>query len=155
MSKFFELIDAAGNKPAVTGIALVIWSIILGIIIALCLSFYNRRVIGSFFRALIKSGALDTDSAKTIAEISQNENDAAISRLKHSESFRRMVTIVNENGTQTIDENTKFYLTESQLIRVRGQWGEKNESIGALIGGVLGMLILGALITIVVILNTL
>ena len=64
-----------------------------------------------------------------------------------------MVTIVNENGSDTVDENTKFYLSEDQLIRVRDQWGEKKENVGVLIGGIVGTIILGILVTIVIVLN--
>lgn len=64
-----------------------------------------------------------------------------------------MVTIVNENGSDTVDENTKFYLSEAQLIRVRDQWGEKKENVGVLIGGIVGTIILGILVTIVIVLN--
>ena len=64
-----------------------------------------------------------------------------------------MLTIVNENGSDTVDENTKFYLSEDQLIRVRDQWGEKKENVGVLIGGIVGTIILGILVTIVIVLN--
>ena len=153
MSKLLELLDSVSTNPTVISITLVIWSIVLGIIIALSITFYQKRVIGSFFRALIKENAVDAESAKNIHEISQTENDAAISKLKRSSSFRKMLTIVNENGSDTVDENTKFYLSEDQLIRVRDQWGEKKENVGVLIGGIVGTIILGILVTIVIVLN--
>ena len=153
MSKLLELLDSVSTNPTVISITLVIWSIVLGIIIALSITFYQKRVIGSFFRALIKENAVDAESAKNIHEISQTENDAVISKLKRSSSFKKMVTIVNENGSDTVDENTKFYLSESQLIRVRDQWGEKKENVGVLIGGIVGTIILGILVTIVIVLN--
>lgn len=153
MSKLLELLDSVRTNPTVISITLVIWSIVLGIIIALSITFYQKRVIGSFFRALIKENAVDAESAKNIHEISQTENDAVISKLKRSSSFRKMVTIVNENGSDTVDENTKFYLSEDQLIRVRDQWGEKKENVGVLIGGIVGTIILGILVTIVIVLN--
>lgn len=153
MSKLLELLDSVSTNPTVISITLVIWSIVLGIIIALSITFYQKRVIGSFFRALIKENAVDAESAKNIREISQTENDAVISKLKRSSSFRKMVTIVNENGSDTVDENTKFYLSEAQLIRVRDQWGEKKENVGVLIGGIVGTIILGILVTIVIVLN--
>ncbi len=153
MSKLLELLDSVSTNPTVISITLVIWSIVLGIIIALSITFYQKRVIGSFFRALIKENAVDAESAKNIHEISQTENDAVISKLKRSSSFKKMVTIVNENGSDTVDENTKFYLSEDQLIRVRDQWGEKKENVGVLIGGIVGTIILGILVTIVIVLN--
>ncbi|MGN1095944.1 MAG: hypothetical protein ACI4QR_06105, partial [Eubacteriales bacterium] len=155
MSKLLELLDVARNNSSAVSATLVIWSIVLGIIIALFITFYNRRVIGSFFRALIKAEAFDEDSAKTISEISQTENDAVLSRLKSSRSFRNTVSIVpsgdetdqNAGKALEIDENTRFYVLEEQRTRIREQFGEKSENIWILVGGVVGMIILGVLVT--------
>ena len=65
MSKLLEMLDVIRTDPDVASATLVIWSVILGIIIALLFSFYNRRVLGSFFRALVRTGSQDEESAKT------------------------------------------------------------------------------------------
>jgi ABC-type phosphate/phosphonate transport system permease subunit len=65
MSKLLELLDVIRTDPDVASATLVIWSVILGIIIAILFSFYNRRVLGSFFRALIRAGADEEENAKT------------------------------------------------------------------------------------------
>ncbi|MBE6653959.1 MAG: hypothetical protein E7608_00720 [Ruminococcaceae bacterium] len=153
MSKLLELLDVIRTDPDVASATLVIWSIILGIIIALLVSFYNRRVLGSFFRALIKAGAQDAESAKTLAEINQTENDAIIKKLRRGQ-YTDVVTIVNESeetkDNVVINENTKFYLEESKFARVRDQWGESDENIWVLIGGIVGIVILGVLVTVLV-----
>lgn len=156
MSKLLELLDVIRTDPDVINATLVIWSIVLGIIIALFVSFYNRRIIGSFFRALVKAEATDEETAKTLSEISQTENDAVIKKLRRSQ-YKDIVTIVNSDAEQspvgdgiTVDKNTKFYIKEDKITRVRDQWGETNESVWVLIGGVIGIIILGVLVTIII-----
>lgn len=153
MSKLLEMLDVIRTDPDVASATLVIWSVILGIIIALLFSFYNRRVLGSFFRALVRTGSQDEESAKTLAEINQTENDAIIKKLKKGQ-YTDVVTVVNENkdatGNPVIDENAKFYIEESKFPRIRDQWGENDENIWVLIGGIVGIIILGVLVTVLV-----
>ena len=158
MSKLLEMIDVISSDPDVIASMLFIWSIILGVIIALFISFYNRKVIGSFFRALVQAEALDPESAKTLDDIKQCENDAVIHKLERSTMYRDVVTIVNADGTEAdktsklqITNETKFYISEEQITHVRNQWGETNESLLVLIGGIVGMLILGILVSIIII----
>lgn len=148
MSKLLELLDVIRTDSRIISATLVIWSIVLGIIIALCISFYNRKIVGSFFRALVTSGAVDEDTAKNLADISQTENDTAIKKLTKAQ-YKDLVTIIHSNPEQKIDENTKFYIEESKYTRVRDQWGETSESVGVLVGGIIGMIVLGILITII------
>ena len=42
MSKLLELLDSVSTNPTVISITLVIWSIVLGIIIALSITFYQK-----------------------------------------------------------------------------------------------------------------
>lgn len=153
MSKLLEMLDVIRTDPDVASATLVIWSVILGIIIALLFSFYNRRVLGSFFRALVRTGSQDEESAKTLAEINQTENDAIIKKLKKGQ-YTDVVTVVNENkdanGNPVIDENAKFYIEESKFPRIRDQWGETDENVLVLIGGIVGIIILGVLVTVLV-----
>ena len=158
MSNFIELLDVISHNPDVMSAVLLIWSIILGIIIALFISFYHRRVIGSFFRALVSREAFDEESAKTIDEIGQRENDAVISKLESSSMYRDIVTILNSEGEEepkygkiTVTEDSKFYISEERLTQVRNQWGESNENVLVLIAGVIGMAILGVLLTVILV----
>lgn len=158
MSKIIEMIDVISSDPNVISAMLFIWSIILGIIIALFISFYNRKVIGSFFRALVQAEATEHENAKTLDEVKQRENDAVITKLERSGAYRDIVTIINPDGTEadkvskiTITEETKFYISEEQITHVRHQWGEKNENLLVLIGGIVGMVILGILLTVIVV----
>jgi hypothetical protein len=158
MSNFIEMLDVISSNPDVLSVVLFIWSLILGIILALFISFYNRKVSGSFFRALVANEAFDEESAKTLDEIHQRENDAVIRKLENSSMFRDVVTIIGEEGEEepkhgkiVITEKTKFYIAEEHLTQVRNQWGETSENAIVLVAGVIGMIILGVLLTIVLV----
>ncbi len=158
MSNFLEKLDIISSDPSVISAMLFIWSIILGVVIALFISFYHRKITGSFFRAFVRAEAIDEESAKTLAEVSQTENDSVIAKLEKPGMYRSIVTVINPDGTEadphstvTITEETKFYIPEEKLTQVRDQWGETNENLLVLIGGILGMVILGIILTIIVI----
>ena len=55
------------------------------------------------------------------------------------------------NCIQLSEKETKFYISEEQITHVRHQWGEKNENLLVLIGGIVGMVILGILLTVIVV----
>ena len=158
MSNFIELLDVISSNPDVLSTVLIIWSIILGIVIALFISFYNRKVIGSFFRALVAAEAFEEETAKTIDEIHQRDNDAVIRKLETSSMYRDIVTIIGDNGEEepkhgkiVITEDTKFYISEEHCTQVRSQWGETNENVLVLVAGVIGMIILGLLLTVILV----
>ena len=158
MSNFIEILDVISNNPDVLSMVLSIWSLILGIIIALFVSFYNRKVSGSFFRALVANKAFDEENAKTLDELHQRENDAVIHKLETSSMYRDIVTIIGEEGEEEpkhgkiiITEKTKFYTDENNCAQIRNRFGEGNENILILIAGVIGMIILGVLLMIVLV----
>jgi hypothetical protein len=158
MSNFIKILDVLSANPDVLSVVLTVWSLILGIVLALFISFYNRKVSGSFFRALVAHEAFDEESAKTLDELHQRENDAVIRKLENSSMFRDIVTIIGEEGEEepkhgkiVITEKTKFYIEEEHLTQVRSQWGETNENVFVLAAGVVGMIILGVLLTIVIV----
>jgi uncharacterized membrane protein YraQ (UPF0718 family) len=154
MSNFIKILDVLSANPDVLSVVLTVWSLILGIIIALFVSFYNRKVSGSFFRALVANEAFDGENAKTLDELHQRENDAVIRKLENSSMFRDVVTIIGEEGEEepkhgkiVITETTKLYIAEEHLTQVRNQWGETSENAIVLVAGVIGMIILGVLLT--------
>ena len=54
MSNFIKILDVISANPDVLSVVLTVWSLILGIVLALIISFYNRKVSGSFFRLFMK-----------------------------------------------------------------------------------------------------
>lgn len=158
MSNFIEILDVISNNPDVLSVVITIWSLILGIVIALFVSFYNRKVSGSFFRALVINEAFDEESAKTLDELNQRENDAVIRKLETSSMYRDIVTIIGDEGEEEpkhgkiiITEKTKFYINEDDCTQIRTRFGEGSENALVLVAGVIGMIILGVLLTIVLV----
>ena len=94
MPKILDYIDALRLDNTVsTGIQFIMWPLIFGLILSFFIIYYRRRVIGAFVRAIREAGASDEESAKTLAEIGQEDNSSAISALKKSSSLRRLITI--------------------------------------------------------------
>ena len=72
--------------------------------------------------------------------------------------YRDIVTVIGENGEEEpkhgkiiITENTKFYIPEENCTQVRNRFGETSENVLVLIAGVIGMIILGVLLTIILV----
>ena len=150
MPKILDYIDALRLDNTVsTGIQFIIWPLIFGLILAFFVIYYRRRVIGAFVRAIREAGASDEESAKTLAEIGQEDNSSAISALKKSASLRRLVTICpGEEGAEeelVINEKTRFYIGKDAETRSRVQYGDKEEPLWPVILGS-AALILGGII---------
>ena len=73
----------------------VVMAVCFGLIISFIVVYYQRRVIGSLIRASRYADAIDEESAKTLAEISQENNISAITKLKKSTSLQGLVTVCN------------------------------------------------------------
>ena len=148
---FTELIDLYRSKPsAMINIQFIVWAIVIGFIVSFFAIYYRRRVIGSFVRAIRRAEAFDKESAKTLAELEQEDNISAIETIRKSTSIRRLITVYNEgdedeNGKDRvkIDENTRFYITEECETRSRVQYGNENEPLWPLILGSLAMIGIG------------
>ncbi len=149
MKDFFDYVEIFRLDNTVsTGIKFIIWPFILGFILAFFILFYRRRVIGSFVRAIRNAGAVDEASAKTLAEIGQENNSSATAALKKSASLRRLITICPSNdsspeGEIQIDENTRFYIRKEAETRSRIQYGDKDEPLWPIILGSIFLVILG------------
>lgn len=153
MSDFLEKIEASRlDSSTVVSLRLIIWAAVLGLILAFCLAYYRRRVIGSLVRAIRNADATDPTSAKTLAEIGQENNVSAIQALKKSSSLRRLISFYQpdtaenaENQSLILDENTRFYISKEAETRARIQYGDENEPLWPLILGSLGVILLGIL----------
>ena len=147
-----ELIDLYRSKPsAMINLQFIVWAIVIGFIVSFFAIYYRRRVIGSFVRAIRRAEAVDKESAKTLAELEQEDNISAIATIRKSASIRRLISVYNEgeedegNDRVKIDENTRFYITEEGATRSRIQYGNENEPLWPLILGSLAMIGIGIL----------
>lgn len=152
MSKLFEFL---GIKREIQGdgltLTLVIWGIILGMIIAWIISFYRQKITGAFVDAIIRAGAKDEDSARTLAELGQEFNSGAVKRYRSSGALRSLVRATGiEEGAKSpvvIDENTRFYIPETASAAAEKQFGSRGANVWILIGGSAALVIIGALLS--------
>ena len=97
---FLELGDVYRSGPiAGLNLQFIVWAIVIGFIISFFAIYYKRRVIGSFVRAIRNAEAIDLASAKTLAELGQEENISAISLIM------ALIIIASMWATKTLDRN--------------------------------------------------
>ena len=139
---------------------ILIWAVVAGFILAFIAAYYRRLVIGSLIRAIRKAEADSPETAKTLAELGQENNVSAVEAVRKSDSLRRLVTICNEetkeeNATKSkkrgafINENTRLYIAPEQITRSRIQFGDEKESFIPILLGCAGAVVLGILATMI------
>ena len=98
----------------------------------------------------MNAGAVDEESAKTLAELEQENNVSAINAMRRGGALSKMVTAVgaerDEKGMLTVDENTRFYISEEAKQRAVRQYGEKEAKLWTLILGIAAILAVGILL---------
>ena len=151
MPKILDYIDALRLDNTVsTGIQFIMWPLIFGLILSFFIVYYRRRVIGAFVKAIREAGASDEESAKTLAEIGQEDNSSAISALKKSSSLRRLITICpgeEASGEElVINEKTRFYIGKEAETRSRVQYGDKEEPLWPVILGSAALILFGIVV---------
>jgi hypothetical protein len=75
---------------------LAIWSAFAGIVIGAVGSIYNKRMVGGFIRALIKSGATSEYTAATVEELGYAKNYFILMSLRSGSVLRKYVNCENE-----------------------------------------------------------
>ena len=140
MSDFIEKLDFyRTDSEALVSLQFVVMAIAFGLIIAFIAVYYQRRVIGSFVRAIRQAEAIDEESAKTLAELGQENNVSAIAKLQKSPSLRALISVCDaettEKGALIIDESTRFYIAKEQEERARKQFGDRQDSLIPIIIG--------------------
>ena len=105
---------------------------------------------GAFARSVMNAGAVDEESAKTLAELGQEDNVSALNAMRRGGVLSKMVTAVSaerdEKGRLAVDENTRFYISEEAKARVVRQYGEKETKIWTLLLGIAAILVVGILL---------
>ena len=146
MKDFIDKLDFfRTDSDAMVSIQFIIMALAFGLIIAFIAVYYQRRVIGSFVRAIRSAEAIDKESAKTLAELGQENNVSAIAKLKKSASLRNLVTICDmkteTNGKIIIDDSTRVYIAKEKEERSRKQFGDNEDSLIPIILGSLALLV--------------
>ena len=140
MQDLFRKIDFfRADSDALVSPQSIIMGLAFGLIIAFIIVYYQRRVIGSFVRAIRYAEATDEETAKTLTELGQDHNISAITKLKKSTSLQSLITIcgavTDAKGKLLIDENTRFYIPKEKEERSRKQFGEGEDSLIPIIIG--------------------
>lgn len=144
MDKFWKTIEALRVDQSVySGIRFIMWPIILGVILSFFIAYYRRRILGSLVRAIREANAVDEESAKTLAELQQENNATAIAALK-KRSLSRIVHRVPSDSDE-IDANTRLYIPEDAATLARVQFGEEAEPIYPILIGSVALIALGLL----------
>ena len=146
MKDFIDKLDFfRTDSDAMVSIQFIIMALAFGLIIAFIAVYYQRRVIGAFVRAIRSAEAIDEESAKTLAELGQENNVSAIAKLKKSASLRNLVTICDmkteTNGKIIIDDSTRVYIAKEKEERSRKQFGDNEDSLIPIILGSLALLV--------------
>ncbi len=140
---------------------LIIWGICVGIALGVVYALVCRTASGRLVRALVRSGASDDASAKTLAELGLSKNLLARSLLKEGSSMRRSVmmtegsfkeekaskwkifwykTFLRDEIPQKIDfSRAKFYLPEENRIQAEVRYPAEKHPV---FSGVLAVILL-------------
>ena len=142
----FDIAKSASSLQ--TKILLFLWMILFGFIIAWVMIYYNRRIVGSFVRAVLDSEAKDVENGKTVEELGQKDNVSALERYARSSALQGVVfsdaTVVDsERHLLKIDLNTKFYIPEDQQRRARRMYDGFGNSGWMILLGVVAALVIG------------
>ncbi len=127
------------TEDALVNVQFIVMAVAFGLIIAFIAVYYQRRVIGSLVRAIRSAEALDEDSAKTLAELGQEDNVSAIAKLKKSTSMQNLITVcgaeTDAKGRLILDESTRFYIKKEKEERARKQFGDEKDSLIPILAG--------------------
>lgn len=143
MSKLLDLFSRANSTQ------IVVWAMFIGIVIGACSLYYNKRVIGSFVRALLQNGAADPSNARTLDELGFGNNYFVKNALRGGSVLRKMVWEADDNfttdekgnifsaRTKKMDINTaRFYIDESNRVKADLRYSTTGTDIITLLIGV-------------------
>ena len=119
MADFFYL----NNLLSYTGttVDLVVWSLAIGLTIAVLVTFYKRTVLGSLVRAILAADAHDPATAKTLEELKLSKKKLLLRALRHGSSRSRLFYAVaaEDNGSSDSakDLQTLRYFIPKELTQ--------------------------------------
>ena len=152
-NKLLTSFEVAKNASTLqSDIIFFVWTILFGFFISWIIIYSNRRIVGTFVRAVLISEANDIESAKTLEELNQKENVSAIEKYAKSTSLQSIVLSNAEvvdplNHLLKIDDNTKFYIPEEQKRRAQRMYDSVGNSGWMILAGAAGILIIGIAIS--------
>ena len=91
-----------------TTVASVIWPMIVGVFIAMLISYFNKKTIGRLVKKLLKSGAKSPETAKSLSELGFSEKSFSYA-LRPSSTLSSL--IIKDDST------SKLYIPEDKAYR--------------------------------------
>lgn len=82
----------------VLSIPMVVWSVFAGVVVAVIAIVYNKRVIGSFVRFLLKSGAATEETAIRLSDTDYAKKRAIRSAIAHNYTLRKYLCYADEDA---------------------------------------------------------
>ncbi len=98
------------------GFKMIVWALYFAFLLAGVLAYYNRTVIGSLPRALIKAECHSPESAKTLAELGCVKNPFLRLSLRFGSTLRRNVICVEGEMFEADPRNTSRGLKLAELF---------------------------------------
>ena len=101
---------AGGHLPAasfpefVLSIPTVVWSVFAGVVIAVIAVVYNKRVIGSFVRFLLKSGAVTEETAIRLSDTDYRKKRTIRSAIAHNYTLRKYLCYAEEKEAENAEK---------------------------------------------------
>ena len=113
------------NDPNAVKVQYISWGIFAGIVIAVLLLFYYKKIKGSFIRSLIICKAFSPETAQSMTELGQDENYFVIYSLRKGKNLSKIVERTQDKQTGTI----KYYISEEHLLKAEKQYADTSTSV--------------------------
>lgn len=115
-------------------ISTIIWMFVLGASIAMCVSYYNSRFLGSLVRKLIEIDASSPETALTLEEMGLKMSPALKYSLRPGTSFSETV-LKTEDG--------RYYIAPDKIGISKTKYRGKDTTIVFLLLCILGIVVVG------------
>ena len=101
-------------------ITTIVWMFVIGISVAMCVSYYNSRFLGRLVRKLLEIDATSPEAALTLDELGLKESPALKTSLRPGTSFSETV-IKTEDG--------RFYIAPDKVDIAKSKYRGKDITI--------------------------
>lgn len=123
-----------------TTLASILWPLMAGVILAACVVFLNKKILGSFVKRLLDDKICDEASAKTLRELGFEKNRFLRYALRPESTLRKMVKMAPPAVTEPVDgtgdtepaataDEPRYYIPEDCAYRAEVTYRPDGSSI--------------------------
>lgn len=117
---------------------MLIWGIFLAVSIAAVIAWIDRRFRGVFIRALLKAGALDAETARTVKEMGCAKNlFVRFALCRRGSSLRSMLERItpeeNADAAASARPQYRYYIPERSQSKARALYEAKGSGFGTVL----------------------